>query len=301
MTLAAGMTLPRFSFEAPDGVGAACSLLAQARGDARPMAGGTDLLVKMKAGLLAPKVIVSLARVPGLDAVEPSADGGLRIGALASMATLAAHPTLRGPRAALAEGAGSVGGPIVRNRATIGGNIVSARPCADTAPPLIALGARLHLAGATGRRVADIDGFITGPGETRIGEAEILTAFELPRPSPHAGSCYVKITRRAAMEVTVVGCAAAVDLDDDLRTIRSARIVLASVAPTPLRVPAAEATLAGASVSEGAIDAAAVAARDAAAPIDDHRAPAWYRREVTAVIVRRALRAAIERAGGTAS
>ncbi|MDI7266413.1 MAG: FAD binding domain-containing protein, partial [Myxococcota bacterium] len=147
--MAAGMTLPRFSFEAPDSVGAACSLLAQARGDARPMAGGTDLLVKMKAGLLAPKAIVSLARVPGLDAVKPSADGGLRIGALAAMATLAAHPTLRGPWAALAEGAGSVGGPIVRNRATVGGNIVSARPCADTAPPLIALGAKLHLAGAT--------------------------------------------------------------------------------------------------------------------------------------------------------
>ncbi len=292
-----GMILPRFDYEAPTTVEQAAALLAQAGAEAAVLAGGTDLLVKMKRGAAHPRLVVSLRRIEGLDRVEPTDGGGLRIGPLVPMERLARSPLLSGPWVGVAEGAGSVGGPLIRNRATIGGNIVNGRPCADGVPPLTVLGATLRLEGPDGTRVVDLDGFITGPGRTSIRAGEVLTAIDLPAPPPGSGSAYLKITRRAAMEVTIVGCGASVELDPDRRTVRKARLVFTSVAPVPLRVKEAEREVEGRAPDDSVLRAAGAAARRATKPIDDQRAPAEFRSEMVDVLARRALRLALDRAG----
>jgi len=296
------MLLPRFELEAPPTLAEACELLAQAGSEARLLAGGTDLLLKMKRGELRPRLLIALSRLAELRRVQVS-DLGLGVGPLCTMSQLEGN-VLLAPETAwagLAEGAGSVGGPTIRNRATVGGNLVNARPCADSVPPMITLDAQLQLESRDGgQRIVPLDGFITGPGETRLRSDELLTAIVLPSPRGPAGSAYLKITRRAAMEVTLVGCAASVTLDEAGQVVQQARLVLTSVAPVPLRVPAAEKVLAGVALdaAEAAIREAGETARGIARPIDDHRAPADYRSEMVAVTVRRALRTALSRARG---
>jgi carbon-monoxide dehydrogenase medium subunit len=294
----AGMFLPRFEYEAPESLDDVVSLIAGTSCDAFVLAGGTDLLVRMKRGQARPRLIVSLRRVPSLSGIERMADGGLRILPLTTMSAIAGSALMTGPFVALAEGAAVVGGPAIRNRATVGGNIVSARPCADTMPPLVALGASVRLVGSAGGRTASLEGFISGPGQPSMGRDEILAAIDVPAPPAWRGSCYLKLTRRAAMEVTVVGCAASVDLEADRRTVARVRVVLASVAPTPLRAREAEDWLVGQVAEEGRIARAARAAADAARPIDDCRATAAFRRQIVEVLARRALTAAIHRATG---
>ncbi len=291
------MLLPRFEYEAPDSLDAVVKVLAEAEGQASLLAGGTDLLVKMKHRQMCPRLVVSLGSVGGLGGVERDDAGGLRLGPLATMTRLAGSPVLAEGWTAVAEGAAVVGGPVIRNRATVGGNIVNARPCADTVPGLLALGASLRLLGLQGERVVPLEAFITGPGQTLITPDEVLRAIEAPARRD-TGSCYLKITRRATMEVTICGCAAAVTLDEKHEQITRARLVFTSVAPVPLRVKAAEAPLVGQPPDDKTLAAAAAAARKAVAPISDHRAPDFYRFEMVEVTARRALQTAVARARG---
>lgn len=291
------MLLPRFEYEAPDSLDAAVKLLAEAEGQASLLAGGTDLLVKMKHRQMCPRLVISLGRVDGLSSVERAEDGGLRMGPLATMTRLANSTVLAEGWAAVAEGAAVVGGPVIRNRATVGGNIVNARPCADTVPGLLALGAQLRLRGLQGERVVPVEEFITGPGQTVITADEVLAGIEAPARQD-TGSCYLKITRRATMEVTICGCAAAVTLDEKREKVTRARLVFTSVAPVPLRVSAAEEPLVGQRPDDMTLAAAAAAARKAVAPISDHRAPDFYRLEMVEVTARRALATATARARG---
>ena len=291
------MLLPRFDFEAPASMTAACELMAQADGEGRLMAGGTDLLVKMKRGTMAPRIVISLGRVDELTKIE-LVDDNLKLGACATMARIAADPLIRSSWQALAEGAGWVGGPIIRNRATVGGNVANARPCADTLPPLIALGAKLRLQSNRGERTVDVDGFVTAPGKCGIERDEILASIDVPAPPQNAGSHYIKITRRAAMEVTIVGCAASVVLDAARERVTQARLVFTSVAPIPFRIPSAERIVEGQAPTAQVIEAAAQEAQKVAPAIGDHRAPQDYRVELVMVTARRALKTAIERAGG---
>jgi carbon-monoxide dehydrogenase medium subunit len=279
--------LPRFDFEAPTHLERAVALLEEGGPEARALAGGTDLLVKMKIGELQPRLVVSLARLPDLARIDRG-----WVGSLATMAALGTNAQLRAsPWAALADGAGSVGGPLIRHRATVGGNMINARPCADTASPLMVLGAVLHLASKHGSRAFEAAEFITGPGQTQIVPGEVLTHVELPEPDGPSGSAYIKVTRRAAMEITACGCAASITLGADGNTAR-ARVALTSVAPVPLPIPAAARELEGDPLDDEAIARAAAAARDSSAPIDDHRASATFRRQVVEVITRRALEVA---------
>ena len=294
------MSLPRFELEAPNSLDEACELLAQAGSEARLLAGGTDLLLKMKRGELRPRLLITLSRLHDLGRLQVS-DAGLQVGPLCTMAQLE-RSVLLAPETAwagLSEGAGSVGGPLIRNRATVGGNIANARPCADSVPPLITLDAQLYLESRDGgQRIVPLDGFITAPGETGIRSSELVTAIALPAPKGPAGSSYLKITRRAAMDVTLVGCASSVVLDATATRVERARIVLTSVAPVPLRVPKAEQVMAGVALDdlERATREAGEAARQTARPIDDHRGPAFYRSEMVAVTVRRTLATAVLRA-----
>jgi carbon-monoxide dehydrogenase medium subunit len=292
----AKMTLPHFDLETPESVGAAAALLRQAGAEGRALAGGTDLLVKMKRGLLAPRLLVSLRRIAGFDGCVRRDDATVALGPRCTMNALAALDELPMAWAALREGAAAVGGPVIRNRATVGGNIVNARPCADAVPPLMALGARIRLERVDGARLVELDGFFIGPGETAIGPDELLTSIELGPACSRAGSSYLKITRRAAMEVTIAGCAAYVELDQQRRTVARARLVLSSVAPIPWRAREVEQEIEGQPLDAERLRAAGAAARRSVRPIDDHRATAAYRAAVVEVITRRALAAALERA-----
>jgi len=292
------MLMPRFDFEAPTSVEAALGLLAGTRGEARLLAGGTDLLVKIKHGVIRPRLVVSLSRVEALAGVTSArASGAVRIGPLCTMATLAQAPWEAPGLEALAEGAAVVGGPIIRNRATVGGNIITARPCADSVAPLMALDAELEIRNTQWERAHALNGFISGPGETEIRPDEVMTAVRVPpRPAGRTGSAYIKIGRRAAMEVTIAGCAASVDLDEENKVTR-ARLVYTSVAPTPVRVRAAEEAVEGKWASENSLKEAGAGPPRGVAPIDDMRAPGAYRSEVVEVITQRALTLALERAG----
>ena len=292
------MLMPRFDFEAPSSVEAALTLLAGTRGEAALLAGGTDLLVKMKQGAMSPRLVVALGRIPELANISSSrASGAVQLGPMCTMARLAAAPWKAPGLEALAEGAAVVGGPIIRNRATVGGNIVTARPCADSVAPLMALDATLEIRSAQWERTYALDGFISGPGKTEIRPDEVLVGVRVPpRPVGRTGSAYIKIGRRAAMEVTIAGCAASVDLDEEKKVTR-ARLVYTSVAPVPLRVRAAEEAVEGKWASLNAVNEAAALARRGVTPIDDMRAPGQYRSEVVQVLTRRALTLALERAG----
>jgi carbon-monoxide dehydrogenase medium subunit len=213
------------------------------------------------------------------------------------MSQIADSALLEDRWAALREGAAAVGGPIIRNRASVGGNIVNARPCADTVPPLVALGARVELQGPSGGRIIKLDGFINGPGQTALREGELLTAIHLPPPTAAAaGSAYLKITRRAAMEVTVVGCAASLTLDEKGRRVERARLVYTSVAPIPLRIREAEAILEGDLATDATFRAAAAAARRLVRPSDDNPPPPAYPAEMVELTTLRTLQSSLERA-----
>jgi len=293
------MLLPRFEFLRPATLEDACRALAEAGPAAALVAGGTDLLVKMKNGSVRPECVVSLGRIRSGTPVSRAADGRLAIDPLATMAELARAPGLRAPFESIAEGAAAVGSPLIRNRATVGGNLVSARPCADTAPPLVCWRAALRLRSASGERTVRLETFFTGPGQTAIRPDEILTSIEVEAPLGLAGSAFEKLIRRAALEITIVSAAATVTLDTASGKVTDVRIALGSVAPIPLRAVSAEAILRGERPDATRIARASAEAAREAKPIDDLRGGAAYRRKMVEVLVRRAVEQALARAGGS--
>jgi len=293
---AVGAGMKPFEYVAPTTLREAVEVLGRHGERARVLAGGTDLFLRMERGGWAPDVVVDLKGVPGLADIHFDAGRGLALGALALHADVAAHPVVRERYPVLAQGAGWVGGPQMRNRGTVGGNLCNASPAADTASPLIALGARVRLAGPGGERVVALDDFFLGPGKTVLAPGEVLVEVLVPPPARRSGGDYQRRTR-TAMDIAVVGVAAVVALDGGA-TCTEARIVLASVAPTPLRARAAEAALRGKGLTPDRIAEAARAAAAESKPIDDVRASAGYRRTIVEVLTRRALNNALARARG---
>ena len=285
-----------FEYVAPASLKESLDLLARHGEKARALAGGTDLFLRMERGGWAPEVIVDLKGIPDLAEIRYDPAQGLALGALALHGDVAAHPTVREKYPALALGAGWVGGPQMRNRGTVGGNLCNASPAADTASPLIVYGARVCLASARGERNLPLEEFFTGPGKTALAPGELLVAVVVPPPAPGSGGDYQRRTR-TAMDIAVVGAAAAVTVNGG-STCTEARICLASVAPTPLRAAGAEAVLRGKELTAERIAEAARAAAAEARPIDDVRASATYRRAMVEVLTRRALNRALARARG---
>ena len=275
-----------FRYLAPRRLDEALSLLTPA---ALPLAGGTDLFLKMERRQAQPDTVVDLKQIPDLDRIGPAGDGA-RIGALAPMETLAGSPLIQKDYRALAEGARVVGSFQTRNRATVGGNLANASPAADTATPLMALGASVEAADVNRRREMPVEALFLGPGRTTLRDGEILTAVVLPALPARAGSAFQRCVR-TAMDIALVNCAVFVRLDaDDPDTVAEARIALGAVGPTPLRAASAEARLAGARLDDQAVTEAGECAADDARPIDDVRASADYRREMVRVLTRRAIR-----------
>jgi carbon-monoxide dehydrogenase medium subunit len=278
--------LKDFEYHKPSTLTDALTLLNRHGDKARVLAGGTDLLVGMKEKGVSPDHIVDIKGIGGLDAIRYDSKKGLSIGALATMSDVVNSPQVRNHYSFLSSAAEEVGSVQVRNRATIGGNLCNAAPSAETAPPLLCLDAEVRIASIEGERTLSLEDFFRGPGMTALNN-EILVEILLP-PSARNG-VYIKHGARRAMDIAVVGVAAAVTQSADNGPWEEVRIALGAVAPTPLRVEEAENILAGTKPDAKAITEAAEAARDAASPIFDVRASNEYRREMVYALVRRAL------------
>ena len=263
---------------------------------ARPVAGGTDLVVGARQGKKPlPDALVAIHRIDALRGIS-AAGAGLRLGALATHEELESHPVVRERFTGLADASAIVGSRATRANGTIGGNVMNASPAMDTGAPLICLGASVVLQGPGGNRSLPIDELFTGPGQTVASPDELLIAIDLPAPAVGTGSAYVRLEYRRQMEIAIVGAAAAVTVEGG--KVTAARIAITALAPTIHRITAAEDALVGTDGGREAAAAAAAAAAAGAAPISDVRGSADYRRAMAAVIARRAVEAAVARAGG---
>lgn len=292
--------LRTFAYFEPASVAEAAETLAAHGGAARPLAGGTDLVVDMKLGRDRPGAVVNLKRIAGLDHIAPQ-DGGLRIGALCRIRDIERSGAVARRHRALSMAARVLGPPGVRALATIGGNIGRASPASDMAPPLIVHGATITIEGSGGRRCTEAADLCRGPGVTSLAGDEIITSVYLPAPPVRSGTAHLKIGKRGGgTDIAIVGVAAGLVLDEE-GTIAEARIVLASVGATPIRAAQAEEMLRSARPTGEAFAAAGAAAAAGTNPIDDVRASAAYRRAVTRVLVARALHDALGAIGGAPS
>lgn len=291
------MLLPRFEYHVPSTLREACEILQELKGKARPLAGGTDILVNMKKGLTAPVNLISLTRVEGLDLIDcNSSEAQTRIGACMTVSDLIQSEAAMTRFSALGEAARSLGTPLIRNRATIGGNLATARPAADLAPPLMAYGARIHLNSLEGERMVGLDTFFLGPGETVIREDEILSEVILDLPPSYSGCVYLKLGVRKTLEIGMVNVAAFLGLEKGKGSIREARIVLGAVAPFPMRASLAEEALKGERPAEALFEKVGEIAAGESRPIDDFRGSAEYRREMVKALTKKALNLALQKA-----
>ena len=261
------------------------------------LAGGTDLLVQMRAGRKQTGLVIDVKKVSELNALEYDGAAGLTLGASVACYRVYGSAVVRERVPALAETASIIGGTQIQGRASIGGNLCNAAPSADAVPLLIALGATCRVANSAGQRQLAVEDFCVAPGKNALQPGELLVSIQIPAAAAQSGAHYLRFIPRNEMDIAVVGVGVQVALDNG--TFRSARIALASVAPTPVFAKAAGDSLTGKPVNADSIAAAAELARAAASPITDMRGTAEYRSHLCAVLTRRALDAAVRQAKGT--
>ncbi len=285
-----------FDYQSPQSLDQAIALLGQAPGQARPLAGGTDLLPQLREGRRQVGLVFDVKHIPELTELSYDVQGGLSIGAAVSCHQICHDPVASRLYPGLVDGFGVIGAVQIQFRASVGGNLCNASPAADSIPALIAHAATCTIAGPNGTRQLPVEDFCVAPGRTALGPAELLVSIHVPTPPQRFGGAYLRFVPRNEMDIAVVGAAAAVTLSVDGRVIESARVALGAVGPTPLLVGEAGAYLAGRSVDAANLDEAARLAQAAARPIDDVRGTADFRRHLSRVLTRRALERAIERA-----
>jgi CO/xanthine dehydrogenase FAD-binding subunit len=283
--------LPEFDLLRPRTMAEALAMLAE--DGAMPVAGGTNVLVELRAGKHQPQVLVDVARLPGLRSIQRE-DGHLVIGGGTTISDLLYDPLIARHAPALREAASVFANPLIRNRATVGGNLADASPAADTAPPLLALDAEVELASQSGTRRVPLVDFLVGVRKTLRRHDELLIAVRFPVPPAGSANHFQKVGLRKADAISVLSAAVAVTCDAAGRCT-AARIALGALAPRPLRATAAETRLIGETLTPAVITTAARLAGEAARPIDDIRSSADYRRQVTEVIVRRLLEKVLTR------
>ncbi len=288
-----------FSYHAPTSLAEAQALHAQAPLHSRFLAGGTDLFLFLEHGGGDIGTVIDLKAIPGIAEIQQGADGGLRLGALTTMRALENHPDIATRFQALAAAAAVVGGPAIRNRATLGGNLCNASPAADTSVPLLALAAQVVVQSPAGERTMALAELWAGPRKNTLAAGEILREIVLPAPGGRWGCDFQRLTR-SAMDIALVNAAAVVKLDDG-GAIAAAACALGAVGPTVLPVPGLDEALRGAPCDEKTWQTVAELAQAAARPIDDQRASADYRRQMAGVLARRAAKNAAARAENNAA
>jgi carbon-monoxide dehydrogenase medium subunit len=284
-----------FDYQSPRTLAEAVALLAQ--GDSKPLAGGTDLIDHMRTGRYRPAVVVDLKKIPELTHLIVDASG-LRLGAAVPCYRIQSTCGIKSSYSALADAVAIIGGVQIQNRATVGGNLCTSGPAADSAPALLALGATCVIAGPKGNRTVPLEQFFTGPGKNVLQAGEVLVEITCPAPAEKSGSNYRRFIPRNEMDIAVVGVGVSVTLDASGQTITAARIGLGAVSPTPILATEAAKALIGKPASDASYKAAGEAARTQTSPIDDMRGTVEFRRHVTGVLVERALREAVARARG---
>ena len=281
-------------YEAPETVEAAVALLVAAKGEARLLAGGTDLLVQLRSGLVEPELVVDAKRIPELMSVAAE-NGGFRIGAAVSGAELGEHEEVRQSWPGVVEAMELIGSTQIQGRASMGGNLCNASPAADCVPALFAAGARAAIAGPKGSREVAVEEIATGPGTTSLNKGEIVVSILLPKLPPRTGDAYLRFIPRTEMDIAVVGVGVCLQLDEG-GTCSAARVALGAVAEVPLLVAEAAEALVGTAVDAAALEGLAAAASAACRPIDDKRGTIRFRTQVAGVLARRAAAIALERA-----
>jgi CO/xanthine dehydrogenase FAD-binding subunit len=284
--------LPRFDYLEPNTIDEALSLLSQYKGRAKVIAGGTDILPKLKRReIKVPEYIINLKGIPNLDYIKYDEVGGLSLGPLVTIHAVETSPIVQERFGVLFQAAESMASTQVRNRGTIAGNLCNAVPSADTAPALLTLEASLKLTSQKGERIVNVEDFFTGPNETVLTDEEILQEIHVPNLPPRSRGRYLKLTPRRSMDLAIVGVAAVVVAKDGI--CNDIRIALGAVAPTPTRARRAEDIVRGQKLSDDVIERAAQIAAEECCPISDHRASAEYRCDMVEVLTKRAIRQAI--------
>src|SRR5438067_3977059 len=281
-------------YEAPETVEKAAALLADSTGETRVLAGGTDLLVQLRADIVDPALIVDIKRIAETRTVTAD-KGGWRIGAAVTGAELKEHPQLKQVWPGVVEAANLIGSTQVQGRATLGGNLCNGSPAADSVPALIAAGAVATLAGPQGRRDLPVEDVMLGPRKPALGKGVLVVAFRLPARPPRSSDAYLRFIPRTEMDIAVVGAAVSLTVDE-AGTITAARVSLGAGAPRGLLVREAAAAIVGSRLDRAAQDRLEAAARAACAPIDDKRGTVEFRVQVAGVLARRAALIALDRA-----
>jgi carbon-monoxide dehydrogenase medium subunit len=281
-------------YEAAKTIEQAVALLAGEPGEARVLAGGTDLLVQLRTDLLEPVLLVDIKGIPELAEIKEER-GGFRVGAAVAGAQLKEHPKLKSVWPGVVEAANLIGSTQIQGRASMGGNLCNGSPAADSVPALIAAGAKASIVGPKGRRDVPVEDVMLGPRKLSLAKGEIIASFLLPARPANTGDAYLRFIPRTEMDIAVVGCGVCLTLDAR-GTCTAARVSLGAVAPRPLLVADAAKALIGSKVDEPALVKLDAAARAACQPIDDKRGTKDYRIKVAGVLARRAAVIALERA-----
>lgn len=279
------LTLPKFYHSAPRTVEEVCSLLAQYKGKAKVLAGGTDLLVSMKKRKVSTQYLVSIKAASELDYIQYSQEDGLKIGALATLQSVASSPIVRNKYGLLTTACKKIGTPQVRNMATLAGNICQAGPSQDAVPSLLALEAKLKLVSSRGQRIVPIDRFFMGPFQSVLKDNELLAEIQVPSPPARSAGCYQWLTKITTIDETLAGVAVLITLDSASGLCKDVKMGMCSVAPTPIRARRAEELLRGQRIEDRLVEQAAQAAAEETSP----RSRADYRKRMISVLLKRAV------------
>ena len=285
----------QFEYIEPHSVEEAVKWMAAYKGKAKFMAGGTDVIVQMKMGRAHPEAIIDLSRIPGLRYLI--VEDGLRIGVLTTFRQIERDGFIQRRYTALHEAAKAVTSIQIKTMGTLGGNLCHGSPAADSAPPLIGFGARVKMIEGDKERVIPLETFFTGPGETLLNREELMVEIQVPEPGANTGSAFLKLGRVSA-DLAKISVAVVIEREQDL--CRDCKMVMGSVAEIPLRTKEAEKILIGKKFKEDLVQKASLQVSEDIKPINDIRSTAWYRKEVSKVLVRDAINLAWERAGGNA-
>ena len=283
-------------YQTPSTTKEAVTFIKRAKGKAFVLAGGTDLMVRMKSGFIEPDLVVDIKQISAMQSITKSATG-FRIGAAVSAAEMGENTALKKAWPGVVESANLIGSDQIQNRCTIAGNLCNASPAADAVPALIAAGAKANVVGPQRRRTVAVEKIITSPGKTSLSKGEIVESITLPKRAPRSGDAYLRFIPRSEMDIAVVGAGVNLVLDNN-SVVKSARVALGAVAPTPLLVPDAAKAIIGTKLNKAALTKLADACSAACSPIDDKRGTVEFRTEVAGVLARRAARIAYKRAGG---
>ena len=283
-------------YVAPETARAAVALLAKAKGSAHVLAGGSDLLVRMKGGMIEPDLIVDIKRIKSMQAVKKTASG-FSIGAAVSCAELGENKALRKAWPGVVEAANLIGSKQIQGRCTIAGNLCNAGPAADSVPAMVAAAAKAVIQGSRAKRTIPVEQVAVGPGRTSLKKGEIVEAIMLPARPPKSGDAYLRFIPRTEMDIAVVSCGISLTLDAK-GVVKEARVALGAVAPTVLLVAAAAKALIGSKLEDAALDKLGEACSAACRPINDKRGTIEFRTKVAAVLAKRAAKIAYGRAGG---